>query len=203
MPITGPTTAVEGTTGLIITGSALDLVAPVELVASNGVDEFAIAQVVSGPRDATSITIDLDAGLTSVIGDGSQAWEGVPLTDSEWTLKWRVALDELTVKVIPPANLQLREIANSEKFGGWLNVAVFGEQDQIIGDIVTATNTVKHTNTNQKAAGYLSGIARTMTETITHRVWTAEDNSWRDLPVAITPFSVGGEFTEEFTPEFT
>ena len=203
MPITAPTQAVEGALLLDITGSALDLVAPVYVVASNGSNTFQIEQSVVS-RDASTITIDLSCGLSKKIGGDLTAFAGVPLTDSQWSLKWVVGADELGVVISPPANQQQREIANAEKFGGWLNGISFGAQDQQFGEIVTSTNTVKHTETNGKATGYLDGIERTMTETITNYFYTAGDGKWRAMDINITPFSLGGgEFAEEFTPEFT
>lgn len=197
MPITAPTSAVEGTASLVITGSALDLVAPVYVVASNGTATYQIEQSVSA-RDANSITIDLDCGLAAKIAGDTTAFPGVPLTDSQWSLKWMVGADELSVVISPPSNYQQREVDDAEKFGGWLESLSLGDQSQIFGEIVTSTNTVKHTESNGKATGYLDGIERTMTELITHRVFTAGDGKWRDLPVQVTQFGFGGLYVNSY-----
>jgi hypothetical protein len=82
MPITAPTQAVEGGAGVVLNGSALDLVAPVYIVATNGTQTFQVEQAVSS-RGATSITLDLvNCGLISKINLDAQALAGVPLTDS-------------------------------------------------------------------------------------------------------------------------
>ena len=190
MPINLPTSVLDGDS-TTITGTALSLVDPVELVASNGAQEFVIAQVVTGPRDATSIPIDVDSGLASKIAGDLTAFAGVPLTDSNWSLKWRVGADELGVVVSPPANIQQREIAESEKFGGWLSDIPFGEQDQQFGEIVTSTNTVKHTESNGKGTGYLDGIERTMAEIITNYFYTSGDGKWRARDINVVPFGNG------------
>ena len=119
MALTAPTTAIEGTASLVLTGSALSLVDPVYVVASDGTSEYTIEQTVTS-RDATTITIDLDCGLKSKIDGNTTAFAGVPLTDSNWSLKWRVGADELGVTITPPSNYQQREVANSEKLGGFL-----------------------------------------------------------------------------------
>ena len=188
--ITGPASVVEGTADTII-GVGLDLVAPVELVASNGTKTIVIAQVVTGARTAIAIPITIDSGLSSVIADALTAYKGDPLTDSQWSLKWRVATDEFGVVVSPPANDQQREVDNAEKFGGILADVKFGAQDQLISPIVTSTNTIKETMSNGKATGYFDGTERTMTETITHYVFTERGGKWRARDEIIVPFSLG------------
>lgn len=203
MPITAPATAVEGSSGVVLTGSALSLVDPVYVVASNGSVKFQIEQSVVS-RDATTITIDLSCGLAKKISGDTTAFAGIPLTDSQWSLKWMVGVDELGVTIAPPTNYQQREVAESEKFGGFLEGFAFGEQDQEYGLIDTTTNTVKHLVTNTKASGFFDGIERTMTETTPVYIWTQADGKWRKRNIVVTPFSAAGnEFTDEFTEEFS
>lgn len=201
MPITAPTTAVEGTTGLIITGTSLSTTDPVYVVASDGVNEYLIEQTVNG-RGTGSINIDLDCGLAKKISGDITAFSGVPLTDSNWSLKWRVGVDELAVTITPPANYQQREVANSEKLGGFLDGFTFGEKDQEHGLIDTATNTVKHLVTNTKASGFFEGVNRVMSETTPTYIWTQKDAKWRKRNVVVLTKS-GNEFTSEFTGEFS
>ena len=189
MQITAPAQAVEGGTGVILTGSALDLLAPVYIVATNGTKTFQIEQSVSS-RDAASISLDLvNCGLILKINFNIQALAGVPLTDSNWSLKWVVGADELGVVISPPANYQQREIAESEKFGGILSGVNFGTQDQLFSPIATAGNTIKTTESNGKATGYFDGVERTMAETITHYIYTAGDGKWRARDEAITTYT--------------
>lgn len=201
MPITAPTTATEGTTGLLITGSSMSTTDPVYLVATDGISEYVIEQKVNG-RGTGSINIDLDCGLKSKIDGNTTAFAGVPLTDSNWSLKWRIGIDELAVTIAPPANYQQREVANSEKFGGFLDTFTFGEKDQEHGLIDTTTNTVKHLVTNTKASGFFDGINRDMNETAPVYIWTQKDAKWRKRSVSVLTLS-GNEFTSEFTGEFS
>ena len=203
MTITAPATATEGVAATII-GTGLDLVAPVQLVAVNGSGkQFVVDQVVTGPRTATDIPINVGTGITLALLDPSAAHNGVPLSDSEWSLKWVVGADEFAVSVSSPANTQLREVANAEKFGGILAGINFGTQDQLVSPIVTGTNTIKQNRNNGKAAGFFDGVEPTMSETITNHLFTGRDGRWRARDETVIPFNIGGEFTEEFTPEFT
>lgn len=185
MTITAPTAVVEGEAGVVLTGSGLPLLAPVYIVASNGEKTFQIEQTVSS-RDATSIALSsVNCGLTLKINFDIQALAGVPLTDSNWSLKWVVGADELGVVVSPPANYMQREIANDQKLGGFLAGINFGEQDQQFGRIITDTNTIGDTQSNGKATGYFDGIERTMTETIKRYFYTAGDGKWRAMDIKI------------------
>ena len=212
MPITGPFFAVEGDPAVALTGSNMSVIAQIYMVAFNGFAEIAFP-VDSSARTANSATVDLQLGLAEKIAGAVGAIDGCPLNDHPWKLKWRTKADnettdiELEVSLDAPVNIAQREIANSKKFPcGWLKVTSFSETDQQYGPVVTVTNTVNYTKTDGKAAGYLEGIERTMTETVTLQIWSTADQKYRDLPVSITPFGgggSGGEFTEEFTPEFT
>ena len=184
MSITGPITAIDGA-NLIITGVGMSG-AP-KLFASNGVVQFSIDLVVNS-QTATDIDIDLDTGLAATILAPLLAHKGVPLTDSQWSLKWVVGADELGVVVSPPANTQQREVDNAEKFGGILAGVTFGTQDQLISPIITGTNTIKETESNGKATGSFDGIERTMSETITHYIFTAQDGRWRSRGEVVAQF---------------
>ena len=82
MSITGPAAVVDGDS-VTITGVGLDLVEPVELVASNGTKTKILAQVVTGVRTAVAIDVNVDSGLSSVIANALLDFDGVPLTDSQ------------------------------------------------------------------------------------------------------------------------
>jgi len=211
MSITGPSTAVDGTSDTIIgVGMSTDVNDPVELVASRGVGPpLVLAQVITGTRTSTAIDINIDIGLASVIANALKAFKGVPLTDSQWSLKWRVGGDEFGVVVSAPAIYQQREVKDSEKFpDGILQGYDFGEQSQLITIINTAGgNTIKETESNGKATGSFDGIEHTMTELLAHYIWTSgteqnPDGKWRARGEDVTPFSLGDEFTGEFGPEF-
>ena len=185
MTISTPATAIDGTANLIITGSGMS--GTPQLEATNGVKTLTIDLDVNS-QSATSIDVNLDTGLAATILAPSVANAGVPLSDSQWSLKWVVGVDELAVVVSPAANHQQREVDNTEKFGGVLADVNFGEQDQLVSPIVTAGNTIKETMSNGKATGYFDGIEPTMTETITHYLFTAADGKWRSRGEAVTPY---------------
>ena len=189
MTILTPVTAVDGTANLIITGTGM--AGTPQLVASNGVKELVVDLDVNS-QTATAIDINLDTGLASVIANALEGFNGVPLTDSQWSLKWRVGADELGVVVSAPAIYQQREVDNAEKFsGGILQGFDFGTQSQLISPIVTTGgNTTKETESNGKATGSIDGTQRTMAETVTHYIFIDSEGRWHARDKVVINFSL-------------
>jgi len=186
MSITSPSAAVDGTTFSIF---GVGMAGTPQLVATNGVKEIVI-NLNKNTQTATEININLDTGLASLIANPLTSFSGVPLTDSQWSLKWRVGVDELVVDIAPPANHQQREVDNAEKFGGILAGVDFGTQDQLVSPIVTSTNTVKQTKSNGKATGFFDGTQQEMLEAVTHYIFTEHDGLWRSRLEQVAPYDV-------------
>ncbi len=197
MPITGPSTAVEGDNAVALVGSNMSTIAPLYVVATDGVDEYQL-QMVTANETPTGRDVNLQMGLQKKIDGNAGSLAGLPLTDSVWSLKWRtLADDELTpiefpVTITAPANYAIREVNHDDIcpdnswFDGINNL--FGEQDQQASPTVITSVEVNYIKSNGKSLGYLDGSGNFLLTQLRTFFWTQSDQKYRWRDSLLAPF---------------